>query len=202
MEKLRNIKHFFPRFYIFLNFYKSFFFLNLRHLFMGYLYIDIISFGYTHSVKFLAGFFAPDVDTEVIRRQRCIGQLLLFEFHGVPTSNLSPEAISRCIYSSVSPENLWNCNILIVWHIDPLRGNDRETNNATTAIARQQLSKYATILATLVGSGQRETMESTVGSGVFYVVRSETVPLDRPGSVSAMEWSELVGWLVGWLVNE
>jgi hypothetical protein len=53
-----------------------------------------------------------------------------------------------------------------LWHIDPLVGNDRETNNETTAIAMQQLRKYATVLETLQDSGPRATSE--VGSGVFY----------------------------------
>jgi hypothetical protein len=42
----------------------------------------------------------------------------------------------------------------ILWHIDSLLGNDRET----TAIAMQQLRKYATVLES-VGSGPRATME-------------------------------------------
>jgi hypothetical protein len=47
----------------------------------------------------------------------------------------------------------------ILWHIDPLLGNDRDTNNETTAIARQQLRKYAKVLEPLLGSGQCVTME-------------------------------------------
>lgn len=39
-----------------------------------------------------------------------------------------------------------------MWHIDPLLGNDRETHE-TTAIAMQRLSKYATVLELLLGSG-------------------------------------------------
>jgi hypothetical protein len=38
-------------------------------------------------------------------------------------------------------------------------GNNRETNNKATAIARQQLRKYATVLELLLGSGPRATME-------------------------------------------
>jgi hypothetical protein len=48
---------------------------------------------------------------------------------------------------------------LILWHIDLFLGNDRRTNNDTTAIARQQLRKYATVLDLLLGSGLRPTME-------------------------------------------
>jgi hypothetical protein len=72
-----------------------------------------------------------------------------------------------------------------VWHIDRLLGNDRETNNETTAVARQRPPH---------NSG------STSGSGVSYVVRSEIIRLYRPSSVqlvsavqlSAVKWSELV----------
>jgi hypothetical protein len=45
-----------------------------------------------------------------------------------------------------------------LWHIDPLLGNDRETNE-TTATAMQQLCKYATVLELLLGSGTRATVE-------------------------------------------
>jgi hypothetical protein len=48
--------------------------------------------------------------------------------------------------------------IYILWHTHPLLCNDRETNE-TTAIARQQLCKYATVLEPLIGSGPRATME-------------------------------------------
>jgi hypothetical protein len=36
--------------------------------------------------------------------------------------------------------------ITILSHTDPLLGNDSETNNDTTAIARQQLREYATVM--------------------------------------------------------
>jgi hypothetical protein len=32
--------------------------------------------------------------------------------------------------------------LIIFWHIDPLLGDDSETNNATTTTAKQQLHKY------------------------------------------------------------
>jgi hypothetical protein len=48
---------------------------------------------------------------------------------------------------------------IIVWHTDPLLCNDRETNNDTTVIVRQQLCKYATVLELLLGSGPRSKME-------------------------------------------
>jgi hypothetical protein len=47
----------------------------------------------------------------------------------------------------------------ILWHIHPLPGNDRETNNETMAIARQQLHKYETVLQPLLGSGPHTKME-------------------------------------------
>jgi hypothetical protein len=45
---------------------------------------------------------------------------------------------------------------ILLWYIDSLLG---ETNNETTAIAMQQLRKYATVLETLLGSGPRTAME-------------------------------------------
>jgi hypothetical protein len=45
----------------------------------------------------------------------------------------------------------------ILWNIDPFLGKDRETNNEKTAVARQRSA---------------QNNGSTVGSGVFYVVRS------------------------------
>jgi hypothetical protein len=50
--------------------------------------------------------------------------------------------------------------VTVLWHIDPLLGNDREANNATTtAIARQQLLKYAAVLKPLLGSNPPSKME-------------------------------------------
>jgi hypothetical protein len=46
-----------------------------------------------------------------------------------------------------------------LWHINPLVGNDRETNSETMVINRQQLRKYSTVLEPLLGSGPRATME-------------------------------------------
>jgi hypothetical protein len=43
--------------------------------------------------------------------------------------------------------------------MDPLLGNDRETNNETGAISLQQLHKYARILETLLDSGLCAAME-------------------------------------------
>jgi hypothetical protein len=43
--------------------------------------------------------------------------------------------------------------------MDPLLGNGRKTDNEATAIARQQLCKYATLLELLLGSGLPATVE-------------------------------------------
>jgi hypothetical protein len=70
--------------------------------------------------------------------------------------------------------------------MDPLLGNDRETNNETTVIAKQQLRKYATLLEPFLGSGPRNN-GNTAGSCVFCVVPSEAVSLDRPISVQLVQ---------------
>jgi hypothetical protein len=46
-----------------------------------------------------------------------------------------------------------------MWHIEPLLGNDRETNNETTTIAVQQLRKYAAVLEPLLLRGPRAIMK-------------------------------------------
>jgi hypothetical protein len=55
---------------------------------------------------------------------------------------------------------------IILWHIDRLLGNNRETNKTTTFV-RQLPSR---------NNG------STVGNGVFYVILSEAISRDQPGS--------------------
>jgi hypothetical protein len=92
-----------------------------------------------------------------------------------------------------------------LWHIDPLLGNDHETNNETTVNAGQQLRKYAAVMETLLGRGPFATMEVLL-EAVFFVVRSEAISLDRPSSFqlvqySAVEWSEFVGELVRGLLR-
>jgi hypothetical protein len=47
----------------------------------------------------------------------------------------------------------------MLWHTDPLGGNDRETNNETMVIARQKLRKYETVLKPLLGSGPYATIK-------------------------------------------
>jgi hypothetical protein len=49
--------------------------------------------------------------------------------------------------------------LIILWHINPLLGNDSETNNDTTTIAKQQLRKYSKLVEPLLGSGPRATIE-------------------------------------------
>jgi hypothetical protein len=51
----------------------------------------------------------------------------------------------------------FNC-VTVLWHIDPLVGNDRKRNE-TTAIAMQQLRKYAKVMVPLLGSGPLITMK-------------------------------------------
>jgi hypothetical protein len=71
-------------------------------------------------------------------------------------------------------KNKWNCNkreakeyvrechlsSYVLWHMDPLLGNDCGTNNEITAVARQRHAR---------NNG------STVGGGVFYVVRYKAI---------------------------
>jgi hypothetical protein len=48
-----------------------------------------------------------------------------------------------------------------LWHIDPFLGNDSETNNKTTPVAKQQILKKKQLSYNYRG---------TVGNGVFYSV--------------------------------
>jgi hypothetical protein len=62
----------------------------------------------------------------------------------------------------------------ILWHIDPLLRNDRETDE-TTAVDRQRTASNNL---------------NTVGIGVFYVVRSEDItPQTEFSECSAVEYS-------------
>jgi hypothetical protein len=61
----------------------------------------------------------------------------------------------------------------------PLIGNNSETNE-TTAISKQQLCKYVTVLELLLGSGRYTTMEVLLEVVFFYMVHSEAISLDRP----------------------
>jgi hypothetical protein len=49
--------------------------------------------------------------------------------------------------------------IFILWHIDPLLGNNLGSNNDTTAIDRQHCRKYATLLEPLQDSGPCAAVE-------------------------------------------
>jgi hypothetical protein len=66
---------------------------------------------------------------------------------------------------------------LVLWHIDLLLGNDCEKSNKTTAIARQQLRKYAKLLEPFLGSGPRASMEVllealfSIGPFLGYITR-------------------------------
>jgi hypothetical protein len=51
-----------------------------------------------------------------------------------------------------------------LWHIDPLLGNNCEANSETTAIAKQHLHKFTTVLELLLGSDLHIIMEV----GIFY----------------------------------
>jgi hypothetical protein len=62
--------------------------------------------------------------------------------------------------------------------MDPLLGKDRETNNETTAVARQQPARQWTGWKTVFSAGfapiaAHATIDTTVKSGVFYAVRGE-----------------------------
>jgi hypothetical protein len=80
--------------------------------------------------------------------------------------------------------------ILILWHVDPLQGHDHETKNDTTAIARLQLCKYASVLEPLLGSCLGATMEVLL-EAVFSVdpLRGSIARPSEFISVSAVQWS-------------
>jgi hypothetical protein len=62
----------------------------------------------------------------------------------------------------------------LMCHIDLLLSNDHKANNETRAVTRQRPA---------LSNG------STVGSGVFYVVRSESISLDQQSSVQLVHLS-------------
>jgi hypothetical protein len=76
--------------------------------------------------------------------------------------------------------------IYILTHVDPLLGKDREKINEATAVARQKPARI---------NG------SNVGSGVFYVDRSEDIQHDRPSSVKLVQAVRGSEEFVGELVN-
>jgi hypothetical protein len=91
------------------------------------------------------------------------------------------------MFTAVSTSNLTNT----LWHIDPLLGNDRETNIEKTAIGRQLIFKYATVLEPLLGNGPHLTMKVLL-KAVFSMCSAPILyhSTDRV-QCSAVE---LVGW--------
>jgi hypothetical protein len=65
-------------------------------------------------------------------------------------------------------EILYVC-MYVFWHIDPLLGKDFETNNETTAVARQQPAHQWTGLVAITWEPQKSTRNErgTVGNSVF-----------------------------------
>jgi hypothetical protein len=51
------------------------------------------------------------------------------------------------------------CARIILWLINLLLGNDRETNNETTNVARKLFCKYATVLKPLLDNRPCATVE-------------------------------------------
>jgi hypothetical protein len=99
------------------------------------------------------------------------------------------------------------CRTIILWHVDLLLGNDCKTNNKTTAIVRQQLRKYATVLELLLGSGLRSTMEVLLEAVVSMwstprLYHSTEFSSFQLVQSSAVEWSEWAGEWVSELVGE
>jgi hypothetical protein len=90
-------------------------------------------------------------------------------------------------------------NLLILWHVDPLLGKVRETNNETIAIAKQQLRYYAIVLESLLGSGPHAIME-VLSEAVFSVVPLRgyiTRPTELKQLVTSVQWSG-----ASWLASE
>jgi hypothetical protein len=61
--------------------------------------------------------------------------------------------------------------------MDPLLGNEGETNNETMATVMQQLRKYATSLKPLLGSGPRATKEILLEASEDYSIPAVLVRL-------------------------
>jgi hypothetical protein len=59
---------------------------------------------------------------------------------------------------SVSKQKIYMLAIKILWHTDPLLGNELEPHE-TMATARQQLHKHTTVLEQLLGSSPGATTE-------------------------------------------
>jgi hypothetical protein len=66
----------------------------------------------------------------------------------------------------------------IFWRIDPLLGNDCETNNGTISVARQRPARQLTawkvvFFARSAPMSAHATMDITVRSGVVYAIHAE-----------------------------
>jgi hypothetical protein len=84
--------------------------------------------------------------------------------------------------------------IKILWHIDPLIGNDCETNNDKTDIAWQQPAHLWTgwkevFSARSVLMATHATMDKTTSSGVFYMVHAKGLQAGQ-----SLELSIVVGY--------
>jgi hypothetical protein len=64
----------------------------------------------------------------------------------------------------------------ILWHIEPLLGNNRETHDGT-AVARQQQARQWTGWKAMFSAGfapmAAHTTMDTIRSGVFYAIHAE-----------------------------
>jgi hypothetical protein len=84
-----------------------------------------------------------------------------------------------------------------MWHVDPLLGNDCETNEIT-AISRQQLRKYATVMEPFLGSGPRSNGNTVEAGFLCGQLRSYITRPTEFSSVCAVQYSgvERVSWRV------
>jgi hypothetical protein len=89
----------------------------------------------------------------------------------------------------------------MMWHIDPLLGNDHETNNGTTAIDRQQLRKYIIVFEPFLGSDSR-AITKVMLEAVFSMspLRGYTTRPTEYQVVSAVRWSG-ASWLISDIVQ-
>jgi hypothetical protein len=85
------------------------------------------------------------------------------------------------------------CARIILWLIDPLLSNDRETNNETTDIVRQQIRKYAAVLKLLLGNCPRATLEVLLEAVLSMWPAPRLYHSTGRVQFSAMEWSAFVG---------
>jgi hypothetical protein len=79
--------------------------------------------------------------------------------------------------------------------IDPLLGNDRETSNETTAVARQRPERQWTGWKALFSVRSALMATHTTMSGIFYAVRAEGLQAGQ-----SLELSHL--WVIRQTVNQ